>query len=184
MEYIGSILQNRFNGGITVLSFLLYAVIGGVAGWIFKWVAALVEGFFIFVVVGVLPGFKGSTEERMESYPKRFFFVLLLKNVIIGSINALMIYKITFNYMFNVQGYYWLYVIASIFWSFLLLGYTPAFTCMYFMTSTISLILMWVGFSIAAPLIVAPITFIISLAYYYGRINVVLEEQLRHNFNG
>lgn len=168
-----------------MLAFLLYAIIGGIAGSIFKWVAALVEVFFIFVFSGILTGFIGSIEERMESYPKRFFFSLLLKNVIVGSINALMIYIITFNYMYQVQGNYWLYVIASIFWSFLILGYTPAFQGMYFMTSMVSLILMWVGFSFLAPLIIAPITFIISLAYYYGRINVVLEqEQSRHTFFG
>jgi hypothetical protein len=55
---------------------------------------------------------------------------------------------------------------------------------MYFMTSTVTLILIWVGFSILAPMIVAPITFVISLAYYYGRINVILEEeQMRHNYS-
>lgn len=166
-----------------MLAFLGYVAIGGVAGWIFKWIAALVESIFVFGITGLLTGFKKSIDERMELYPKRFFFVLLLKNVIVGSINATMIYIITFNYLFNVDGNYWLYVIASIFWSFLILGYTPAFTGMYFMTSTVSLILMWVGFSILAPLIIAPITFIISLAYYYGRINVILEEeQMRHNF--
>jgi hypothetical protein len=166
-----------------MLAFLLYAVTGGIAGMIFKWVASLVELFFMFVVTGLLTGFKGQMEERMENYPKRFFFVLLLKNVIVGSINAIMIYVVTFNFMYQVDGNYWLYVMTSIFWSFLLLGYTPSFAGMYFMTSTVSLILMWVGFSILAPLIVAPLTFIISLAYYYGRINVILEEeQLRHNF--
>ncbi|WP_042375290.1 hypothetical protein [Neobacillus jeddahensis] len=168
-----------------VLYFLLYALIGGIAGAIFKWVAALLEGIFIGGISGLLTGFKSTIAERMEYYPKRFFFILLLKNVIVGSINALMIYIITFNFMFQFDGNYWVYVIASIFWSFLLLGYTPSFVGMYFMTSTVSLILMWVGFSILAPLIIAPITFIISLAYYYGRINVILEEeQMRHNFQG
>lgn len=167
----------------SVLYFLLYAVIGGVAGWVFKWIAALIELIMIYGVGGMLTGFKGYLEDKMDAYPKRMFFVILLKNVIVGSINALMIYIITFNFMYQYNGNYWLYVIASIYWSYLIIGYTPSFTWMYIMTSTVSLILMWVGFSILAPLIVAPITFIISLAYYYGRINVVLEaEQLRHNF--
>lgn len=167
-----------------MLSFLLYAVIGGVAGWIFKWVASLVEIFFIFFVTGILTGFKGSIEDRMGLYPKRFFFVLILKNVVVGSVNALLIYIITFNYMLNVNGNYWLYVIVSIFGSFLILSYTSACRGIYFMTSTISLIVMWLGFSILAPLIIAPITFIISLTYYYGRINLILEEeQMRHNFS-
>jgi hypothetical protein len=167
-----------------VLAFLLYVIIGGVAGAIFKWIASLVELIFIFGIAGILTGFKGSIDERMELHPKRFFFVVLLKNVVVGTINVLMIYIITFNFMYSVHGNYWLYVIASIFWSFLLLGYTPAFIGMYFMTSTVSLILMWVGFSILAPMIVAPLTFFISLAYYYGRINVVLEnEQIRHSIS-
>jgi hypothetical protein len=164
-----------------LLYFLLYAVIGGVAGSLFRFVAGLIEGFLMFVVAGLLTGFKGTLDERINLYPKRTFFVILLKNVIVGSINALMIFIITFNFMASVNGNYWLYVIASVFWSFLLLGYTPAFTGMYFMTSTVTLVLMWLGFSVLAPLVVAPLTFIISLVYYYGRIDAVLElEKERH----
>lgn len=168
-----------------MLSFLLYLVIAAVAGWIFKFIAGLVEALFIFGVLGVLTGFKGTLEERMELYPKRVFFILLLKNVIVGSLNALMIFIVTYNFMFNVNGNYWLYVIASVLWSFSILGYAQTFIGVFIFTSTISLILMWFGFSILAPLIIAPITFIISLAYYYGRINVILEEeQERYTVNG
>ncbi|MGX1402373.1 hypothetical protein AB7M70_011846 [Bradyrhizobium japonicum] len=170
--------------GDDLLKFLLYAVIGGVAGWVFRWVAALIELILVVGIGSLFTGFKGTLADKMEWYPKRMFFLILLKNVVVGSINALMIYIITFNFMLYYNGNYWVYVIASVFWSFLILSYTPAFVGMYFMTSTVSLVLMWMGFSILAPLVVAPITFIISLAYYYGRINVILEdEQMRHHFS-
>jgi hypothetical protein len=166
-----------------MVEFFLYLVIGGVAGVIFKWIASLVELFFLFGIGGVLTKFSTSIDEKIEMYPKRMFFVILLNNVTIGSINALMIFIITFNFMLKFNGNFWLYVITSIFWSLLILSYTPTFVGMYFMTSTVSLILMWLGFSIIAQLIIAPITFIVSLAYYYGRINVVLEEEQVNKIN-
>lgn len=164
-----------------MLTFILYAIIGGFAGWIFKFIAGLIEGFFTFLVFGVLTGFKGDFSDRIQSKPKRFLFSLLTKNVIIGSLNAIMIFIVTTNFMLKYDVNYWVYVIASIFWSFLIIGYTPVFAGMYFMTSTVSLIFMWLGLSILAPLIIAPLTFIVSLAYYYGRVNAIIEQERERN---
>jgi hypothetical protein len=161
------------------LSFIIYAVLGGIAGSVFLMVASILEVIFLFGLFGVLSGFNGSLTERVESAPKRFVFCLVTKNVITGTLNALMIFTITSEFLQRTGANLWLYIGLSIFWSLLIHGYTNSYHLMYFSTSTITLVLFWYGFGLLSMLFVAPLTLLLGIAYYFGRTSVILESELQ-----
>ncbi|WP_404331586.1 hypothetical protein [Mesobacillus maritimus] len=161
-----------------MLNFIYYVGIGIISGWLFKYVAAVIEAFFIFGFYGVLTGFKGDNfDERVTLFPKKFVFSLVTKNVMIGTLNAIMIFIVTAYFLQETGANLWLYIGLSVIWSLFIQSYHNDFPLMFFMTSTVTLILYWVGFGILATITVPVIVLITSLAYYFGRVEVIMESQ-------
>jgi hypothetical protein len=168
---VEKMLHDMFNG---ILILVMYLVAAGLASWIFKYAAALVELTFQFVILGILTGFKGSLEDRMYYFPKRFLVSSLAQTIVICTLNAMMIFVVTAYFITSGK---WLFIALSIIWSLAIHTHIRIFTFVCFMTSTVTLILFWLGFGSWSYLIVAPLTYFISLAYYIGRIEVATEEE-------
>jgi hypothetical protein len=160
------------------LNFIYFLFTAAISGFIFKLVASLIELISTFGVFGVLTGFKVNLiDEGFEKSPKRTVFVLVGQRVIVGTLNAIMIFVVTAGFLQRTGANFWLYVALSIIWSLFIITYSEYFILISFLTSTVILILFWLGFGSWSYLIVAPLTFLVSLAYYMGRAGVITEEK-------
>ncbi|OAS19287.1 hypothetical protein [Paenibacillus oryzisoli] len=143
-------------------------------GYIFRMLAGLFEGIIIFPLFG----FKEESFERaMTRKPKLFLTVVIIKNVIIGLSNSILVLIVCARFVNEFNGNYWIYFCLGLIWSFSILGYNSAFIGVFFWTSFINFILMWFGFGIVSIITVGLLTIFISIAYYYGRIGMYQETQ-------
>jgi hypothetical protein len=140
------------------------------AGWIFKFLAGLFETILLFPLFGFKPE---HMEMVLEKRPRRFITVVILKNVIIGLANSIMIITICSRFVVEYEGNYWLYFSLGVLWSLFILSDKQAFNGVFFWPSTVNFILMWFGFGWISILVIGLLTFFISIAYYYGRIGAL-----------
>lgn len=174
-----SVIHLSMCGGYRMLLFILYLVISMFSVWLFKFVAATLEGFFLYVFFGLITTFKGDYSERMSLYPKRFLSSLLLKDICVGTLNFLMIYFVSYYFIYLFDGSYWLYTITSIIWSLFILNYASISKSVYFATSTLSLILVWLGIvGNLIPLLMIPVIFLIFMSSYFKKISTEDEQQV------
>src|SRR5690606_20174589 len=93
-----------------------------------------------------------------------------------GLANAVMIFSITIYFLQRWGGNFWLYVILSCIWSIYIISINSAFPISTLFTSTGTLVLLWFGFGAYAWIITGVLTLLISLPYYFGRINTIQEQ--------
>jgi len=151
----------------TFVGFLIAAFI---AGYIFRLAAALLE---TLIVMPWIISKSGNIERAMEQRPKTFITAVLLKNVIIGLANSVMILYITVYFVDVYDGNQWLYFSVGVIWSLFIITDQQSFTLVFLWTSTINFILLWFGFGWLGLILVGLITFLVSIAFYYGRIGTL-----------
>jgi hypothetical protein len=150
--------------------FIGFLIVGAISGWIFKLVAAIFESIIIFPLFG----FRGqSLGNAFLTKPKRLITVVIFKNVIIGLVNSLMILTVCYRFVVEYEGNYWLYFSLGVLWSLFIITDKSAFSGVFFWPSTVNFVLMWFGFGLISIIVVGLLTFAISLAYYYGRIEMM-----------
>lgn len=155
-----------------MLTYLFYLFTAMFASWIFTFIASLVEMVFMFVT-GL---YSIDTASKIQRRPKTFFSVLILKSSFLGLLNSYMILYVTIGFFLNYDINYWLYVITSVVWSLFILQYSGFNPWIYFFTSTVALVFLWLGFGLIAPIIIGLVSIVVGFAYHFGRINMYLEE--------
>jgi hypothetical protein len=150
-----------------MLTFFIYIVFGMFASWVFKIVAGLIET----VSMASFGLFSDNLERNIVKHPKKFFTVLIIKNAIIGSVNAYMILYVTAYILMNYDANYWLYVITSIIWSLSIMSYNGITPFVTLFTSTGNLVAIYLSFSYNSFIIFGVIAIVVSISYHFGRIN-------------
>lgn len=158
----------------SIISFVVYLFIATAASWIFKFIAGIIETIIVFPLLG-----SNSDKQlaKMESRPRFFFTVLTVKNVLIGLANSIMIFMVTATFLERTGENFWFYAVLSVIWSLFIISLNSAFPVMMFTTSTITLVLFWFGFGGVAWIATGLVALVVSLAYYYGKVHVILSQR-------
>lgn len=159
-----------------MLLFIGYLIAAGISGYIFRFVAGLFEAVVILPIFGIK---NSDISYALLEKPRRFITAIIFKNVIIGLANSIMILRISVKFVVDYNGNYWLYFVLGLFWSFLIIGYNEYFSGIFFFSSTVNFALMWFGFGIYSLLLIGFITFLVGIAYYFGRIGAL--QQIQRN---
>jgi hypothetical protein len=159
--------------GDNMIHFIYYVITGSLAAWIFK----ITAGIFESIVMSPFGLITGTLPERAERNPRLFFTVLAIKNTIISLANATMIYILTVYFLHRFSGNFWLYVIASLIWSLYIVTINAYFPLSTIISSTGTLALYWFGLGYLAWGITGIVALLVSLAYYYGKINALGQQQ-------
>lgn len=162
---------------IFLLTYIFYLFTAAFASWIFKYVAAIVEGLSM-LAFGL---YTGKIEENIERKPKTFFSVLIIKNTFLGLLNSYIILYVTTFFFLNYDINYWVYIITSIIWSLSILSYSGINPWIYFFTSTVNLAFLWMGFGWISFIVIGLLTIVIGFSYHFGRINMYLQEFSQDN---
>lgn len=147
------------------------------AAWLYKFVAGFFFGILTYLTFFAF-GLSGkSPDEAFIERPKRFFLTGILNHATIGALYSLFIFYVTVYYQLYYGGNYWFYIITSVLWSTTIISGASAFYGVLLATCTLGLISIWLGFGIIGLIIVWIATVLISIAYYFGRIDVIKEQE-------
>jgi hypothetical protein len=167
---------------LTIIGYIILAVF---IAFVFKFIVGLVElavVFLLFLVSGFSKQHEGQDSgDRLamllDQHPKVFFTYRIFFLTTIGVLYALIIADVTFQFI-SGGGNVWVYSILSLIWGFSLLNQTEAFHGVLLSSCLLSLVLIHLGFGILAVLAVWLLTILVSLGYYYGRIDVLRQQML------
>jgi hypothetical protein len=159
---------------------ILYIISAMIIAFIFKFSIGLITSAIAFLFMAIL-GFKEKKIELvLEKYPKIFITYSVLLNVLIGIFYYAIILTVTISFI-SKGGNHLVYMILSLIWGISILTGATGFFGILFLTCPISLIFDYLGIgNIVGFLWIAVI--IASLAYYYGRVDII-KEQMRSSFD-
>lgn len=156
---------------------VLYIFIGMVFAFFFKLIVGLVSGGIAFLFMSLL-GFKDRKIDLLIiKHPKLFFGYGVLLNTTIGVVYSIFIALITLYFIIN-GGNRWVLMGLSIIWGFSLLRGAEAYHGVLLTSCLGGLIAFYIGLGIFGSALVWFIVATISLAYYFGRIDVVRQQMI------
>lgn len=162
-----------------MLNLIEYVVIGMVVAFAFKFVVGLLT-VGVGVAVMALMGFK---ERRIEmlflKHTKVFFAYGVLLNTTIGVVYCMVIALITLGFINEKSANAWIYKALSFAWALTILRGADLFRGILLSSCLGGLVLVYVGFGILAPVVTWVLVAIVSLAYYFGRIEVAKHQFIR-----
>jgi len=172
-EQVPQPMGNGFGDGVII--FIFYILTAAILWWFFKIIAGIFEGI-LMAPFGI--GFWVPVDEmgtRAMRYPRLFFTVAAIKNTIIPLANAVMIYTVTFLFLYRFEGNYWLYVVASIIWSLIIVNINRFSPITTLFNSTGTLILLWIGWGWLSCVVTGAISIIANIAYSWGKVNMAYD---------
>ena len=167
---------------LMIIGYVLLAVF---IAFVFRFIVGLLEMFVLFLLF-VISGFNKKYEGKdsgdrlamlLDQHPKIFFSYRILFLTTVGAWYALIIAGVTFQFI-SGGGNVWVYTVLSLIWAFSLLNHTEAFHGILLSSCLVSLILVHLGFGILEVFAVWLLTILISLGYYYGRIDILRQQMM------
>lgn len=166
-----------------ILNIFLYIVLAGIIAWVFKMATALISAL-VALIIGLIFRLKlDKINELFLKHPKIFLAYGVISNAIIGFVYSYVIlYSTGLFYSYTHAKPWWLFLVFSVIWGATVIYGAENFHGILFFTTVLSILSIYLLNAVVfGPPLVLLVVIVIGMAYYYGRVDMFIENQDYHD---
>lgn len=156
------------------MGILYYLICAMFTAWVYKSVVGLLSGAVAFVFMLIFKIKADEVDYFFVKHPKKLMAYSVLLNTTIGTIYSAIIAYFTLIFIGSFPGInYWAFTGLSLFWGLTIVAGSQAMNGTLLSSCLLSLILIYFGFGYWGPIITFILISLASMAYFFGRADVV-----------